>query len=377
MKIAVLKERALHEKRVAISPDMVKKLVSHGVEVVIEQGAGETASFKDEDYIKMGAKISNILLEIVADADVLLKVQPSDLNETPNELDFINEKTLIVGLLSPYSNKELMNSYANKKATSMAIELLPRITKAQSMDVLSSQSNLSGYMSVIKAANEYGGAFPMMMTAAGTVSPAKLLVMGAGVAGLQVIATAKRLGAIVSAFDVRSVAKEQVQSLGATFIEVPLEEDGATNAGYAKEMSEEYKQKQKQLIHDSLKKSDIVITTALIPGRPAPQLITLDMVKDMKPGSVIIDLAAASGGNCEGCKADETVIYNNVKIIGYSNMPSEIATESSKLYSRNLYNFLEYLTNKEFKNINLNFEDEIVKACVITHGGKIVHPNFM
>lgn len=376
MKIAVLKERAAHERRVALSPETVKKLVSNGVEVTIESGAGENASFKDEDYLKAGAKTSSILLEIVADADILLKLQPSNTKEV-SEIDFINEKTTIIGVLSPHNNKDLMQQYATKGATSMAIELLPRITKAQSMDVLSSQSNLSGYMSVIKAANEYGGAFPMMMTAAGTVPPAKLLVMGAGVAGLQVIATAKRLGAIVSAFDVRTAAKEQVQSLGASFIEVPVVEEGSTRAGYAKEMSEEYKQKQKQLIHENLKKNDIVITTALIPGRPAPQLISLDMVKDMKPGSVIIDLAAASGGNCEGCKADETVIYNGVKIIGFSNMPSEIATEASKLYSRNLYNLLEYLTNKEFKKVNINLEDEITKSCVITHGGKIIHPNYI
>ena len=377
MKIAVLRERAQHEKRVAISAEMVKKFVAHGVNVNIEQGAGNSAAITDADYIKAGAKISNVLLEIVADADIILKIQPSPTSDTDlTELSFIKENALIIGLLSPHNNKSLLNEYAHKKVTSMAIELLPRITKAQSMDVLSSQSNLTGYMAVIKAANEYGGAFPMMMTAAGTVSPAKVLVMGAGVAGLQAIATAKRLGAIVSAFDVRSVAKEQVQSLGATFIEVPTEEDGSTSGGYAKEMSDEYKAKQKQLIHDTIKKSDIVITTALIPGRAAPQLITLEMVNDMKAGSVIIDLAAASGGNCEGMIADQVVVHNNVKIIGYSNLASEISAESSKLYARNLYNFLEYITNKEFKEINLNFEDEIVKACVLTHNGQIVHPNF-
>lgn len=378
MKIAILKERATNEKRVAISPEIVKKLVSHGVEVLIEKGAGEAASIQDFEYEKFGAKTSNILLEIIADADVILKVQPSPFNlQELSELSFMKENAIIIGLMSPYNNQELLKAYAEKNITSMAIELLPRITKAQSMDVLSSQSNLAGYMAVIKAANEYGGAFPMMMTAAGTVSPAKVLVMGAGVAGLQVIATAKRLGAIVSAFDVRSVAKEQVQSLGATFIEVPVEEDGSTSGGYAKEMSEEYKLKQKQLIHETLKKHDIVITTALIPGRKAPELISLEMVKDMRSGSVIIDLAAASGGNCEGTVADQTVIYNNVKIIGYSNIASDISTESSKLYSRNLYNFLEYITKKEFKNIELNFDDEIIKSCVLTNGGNIVHPSFL
>ncbi|MEK6733487.1 MAG: Re/Si-specific NAD(P)(+) transhydrogenase subunit alpha [Pseudomonadota bacterium] len=376
MKIAILKERALNEKRVAITPDIVKKLVAHNVEICIEQGAGLTANITDEEYKNAGAKISNVLLEIVADADIVFKVQPSPA-DNHNELNFIKENALLLGLLSPYSNKDNLKKYVDKKVTAMAIELLPRITKAQGMDVLSSQSNLAGYISVIKAANEYGGAFPMMMTAAGTVSPAKLLVMGAGVAGLQVIATAKRLGAIVSAFDVRSVAKEQVQSLGASFIEVPVQEDGSTGAGYAKEMSEEYKAKQKQLIHETLKKSDIVITTALIPGRSAPILITAEMIKDMKPGSVIIDIAAGSGGNCEGTIADEIVMSDNcVKIVGFSNLAAHIPKEASKLYSKNLYNLLEYLTNKEFKQVNLDFEDEITKSCVLTHNGQIIHPNF-
>lgn len=381
MKLAILKERANGEKRVAISPEIVKKLISSGVKVNIEQGAGESSSISDEEYSKAGAKVSKVLLEIVADANVILKVQPSPKDENSKkdnftELDFIKPGALLIGMLSPHNNKELLNTYAEKNVTSVAMELAPRITKAQGMDVLSSQSNLAGYMAVIKASNEYARAFPMMMTAAGTVSPARVLVMGAGVAGLQAIATAKRLGAIVSAFDVRAAAKEQVESLGAKFIEVPTEEDGSTSGGYAKEMSEEYKTKQKQLIHDTIKKSDIVITTALIPGRPAPLLINLDMVKDMREGSVIIDLAAASGGNCEGCIADKIVNYNGVKIIGYSNIASEIAAESSKLYSRNLYNFLEYITNKEFKTANIDFNDEIIKSCVLTHDGKIVHPNF-
>ena len=381
MKIAVLKERALGEQRVAISPEMVKKFVSHGVEVIIEQGAGEHSAISDEEYVQAGAKVSKVLLEIVADADVVLKVQPSPSLESSNEEDlselaFIRPGTALIGLLSPYNNKELLETYASKKITSVAMELVPRITKAQSMDVLSSQSNLAGYMAVIRAANELGRAFPMMMTAAGTISPARVLVMGAGVAGLQAIATAKRLGAIVSAFDVRSAAKEQVESLGANFIEVPAEEEGSTSAGYAKEMSEEYKLKQKQLIHDTIKKSDVVITTALIPGKPAPQLISLEMVKDMRAGSVIIDLAAANGGNCEGMVADKTILYNNVKIIGYTNLPTALAADASRLYSRNLYNFLEYVTNKEFKTIDINFDDEIIKACVLTNDGQVVHPNF-
>lgn len=373
MKIAVLKERQANEKRVAISPEIVKKLIAQGVEICIESDAGKNAGFPDSEYQKVGAKISSVLLEILADADIILKVQPS---ADEVELEFMKKNALIIGILSPYNNKNLLKKYAEKNITSFSVELLPRITKAQVMDVLSSQSNLAGYMAVIKAANEYGGAFPMMMTAAGTVSPAKLMVMGAGVAGLQVIATAKRLGAIVSAFDVRSAAKEQVQSLGANFIEVPVVEDGSTSGGYAKEMSEEYKAKQKQLIHDNLKKTDIVITTALIPGRAAPILITKEMIKDMKPGSVIIDLAAGSGGNCEGVQADQVIINNDVKLVGFSNLASHIPQEASKLYSKNLFNIIDYISNKEFKEIKYDFDDEIVKACVLTHEGQIVHQNF-
>lgn len=373
MKIAVLKERQANEKRVAISPEIVKKLVAQGVDVYIESGAGQTASFPDEEYQKVGAKVSSILLEILADADIVLKVQPS-VDEI--ELEFMKKNALIIGILAPHNNKNLLKKYAQKNITSFAVELLPRITKAQVMDVLSSQSNLAGYMAVIKAANEYGGAFPMMMTAAGTVSPAKLLVMGAGVAGLQVIATAKRLGAIVSAFDVRSAAKEQVKSLGASFIEVPMVEDGSTSGGYAKEMSDEYKAKQKQLIHDSLKKADIVITTALIPGRAAPILITEEMIQDMKPGSIIIDLAAGSGGNCEGIVADQIIVKNNVKLVGFSNLAAHIPQEASKLYSKNLFNIIDYISNKEFKEIKFNFDDEIIKSCVLTHEGQVVHQNF-
>jgi len=377
MKIAILKERLDTEKRVAITPDIVKKLVNHGVEVHIEQSAGESASVSDQDYIDAGAKVSKVLLEILGDANMVLKVQPSpSADNDMSELDFMPENTLLIGMLSPYNNKDLLRRYAEKKVNSVSMELLPRITKAQSMDVLSSQSNLSGYMAVIKAASEYGRIFPMMTTAAGGISPAKVLIMGAGVAGLQAVATAKRLGAIVSVFDVRAVAKEQVESLGGKFIEVKSDEDGSSGAGYAKEMSEEYKQKQKQLIHDTLKKSDIVITTALIPGRAAPILITKEMIDDMRMGSVIVDIAANSGGNCEGTKANEVVQYNGVKIIGAGNLPSEVAAESSRLYSKNLYNFIEYITNKEFKEISFDLDDEIVKACLLTHGGKIINPNF-
>jgi H+-translocating NAD(P) transhydrogenase subunit alpha len=377
MKIAVLKERVANEKRVAIALEVVKKLAAQGVEICIECGAGENSFISDEEYVRAGAKVSAVLLEVVADADIVLKVQPSPLDENDlSENKFMKKGAVIIGLLSPYNNKDLLNTYAAKKITSFAMELLPRITKAQSMDVLSSQSNLSGYMSVIRAANEYGRIFPMMTTAAGSISPAKVLVLGAGVAGLQAVATAKRLGAIVSVFDVRSTAKEQVQSLGASFIEVDGKEDGSSGSGYAKEMSEEYKQKQSELIHETLKKMDIVITTALIPGKPAPRLITLKMVESMRPGSVIIDLAVSNGGNCEAVLPEDTYVHNGVKIIGCSNLPSAVAAEASKLYSRNLYNFIEYITNKEFKEVDLNFSDEIIKSSIITHDGEIIHPNF-
>jgi H+-translocating NAD(P) transhydrogenase subunit alpha len=377
MKIAILKERLDTETRVAITPDIVKKLVSNGVDVHIEQSAGESASISDNEYIEAGAKVSKVLLEILGDANMVLKVQPTPASKDDmSELDFIPENTLLIGMLSPYNNKNLIAEYAYKKVNSVAMELLPRITKAQSMDVLSSQSNLAGYMAVIKAASEYGRIFPMMTTAAGGISPAKVLIMGAGVAGLQAIATAKRLGAIVSVFDVRAVAKEQVESLGAKFIEVNSDEDGSSSAGYATEMSEEYKAKQKQLIHDTLKKSDIVITTALIPGKKAPILITKEMLNDMRMGSVIVDIAANAGGNCEGTIANQIINYNGIKIIGAGNLPCSVAAEASKLYSRNLYNFIEYITNKEFKEIKFDLEDEIVKACLLTHDGQIIHPNF-
>lgn len=377
MKITVLKERSANENRVAITPDVVKKLTSSGVTVFIEEGAGENAFISDQKFKDAGAKVSNVLLELLGDANVVLKVHPSNCsNDDFSELEFMPEGSSIIGLLSPYNNKNLLLEYVRKKITSFSMELLPRITKAQSMDVLSSQSNLSGYMAVIKAASEYSRVFPMMTTAAGSVSPARVLILGAGVAGLQAIATAKRLGAIVSVFDVRTVAKEQVQSLGAKFIEVDSSEDGSSGAGYAKEMSEEYKKKQSALIHETLKKSDIVITTALIPGKTAPILITKEMIKDMKPGSVIADIAAASGGNCEGTINNQINIINGVKIIGCGNLASDVAAESSKLYAKNLYYFLEYLTNKEFKEISLNFEDEILKACTLTHNGQIVHPTF-
>jgi NAD(P) transhydrogenase subunit alpha len=268
--------------------------------------------------------------------------------------------------------------YAEKKITAIALELLPRITRAQSMDVLSSQSNLAGYKAVIDAAYHFGRLFPMMMTAAGTVAPARVLVLGAGVAGLQAVATAKRLGAIVSAFDVRPAAKEQVESLGAKFVEVPSEEaeSAETAGGYAREMSDEYKKKQAKLIHETAKKSDIIITTALIPGKPAPVLITEEMVRDMKPGSVIFDLAGAAGGNCPLCVLDQIIVVHDVAILSYENVPSHVPMDASTLYARNVFNFLVPMIDKETKTLRIDMEDEIIRGGLLTHEGRIVHSSF-
>jgi NAD(P) transhydrogenase subunit alpha len=377
MKIAVLKERAAGERRVAISPETTKKLVEMGFAVYIEKNAGDASNMSDEDYRIAGAKISNIPLEIIADANIILKVQatPLDDNDELNESKLLPQGAIVIGLLSPFENKAIIQAYNKKNITSFALELLPRITRAQTMDVLSSQSNLAGYRAIIEASYEFGKAMPMMMTAAGTITPAKVLVLGAGVAGLQAIATARRLGAIVSAFDVRKIAKEQVESLGASFIEVPAEDSAnfETSGGYAKEMSEEYKMKQQSLICEALKKSDMVICTALIPGKRAPMLINEEMFGYLRPGSVVVDLATASGGNCAYSKKDKVVCQKNVKIIGYSNMASRIAADSSKLYAKNLFNFLNLLYHKESRKIYLNFDDEIVKSSLITHEGAIIN----
>jgi len=381
MKIAVLKEKAQGEYRVAIHPETVKKYIELGFSVCIESGAGELSSITDSEFEKAGAKISKIPLEIVADANIVLKVQPSNVAVKKNTKDLdeillMAENAMIIGLLSPHANKELIAKYAENKITAVAMEFIPRITRAQTMDALSSQSNLAGYRAVIDAANEFDKAFPMMMTAAGTIHPAKVLVFGAGVAGLQAIATAKRLGAIVSAFDVRAVAREQVESLGATFIEVPAEEDGSGSGGYAKEMSDEYKKKQAELILQTIKDQDILITTALIPGKPAPILITKEMVEQMKSGSIIVDIAAVNGGNCTLTKPDQVIILNNVKIIGYNNFASRIANSASKLYANNLFNLVKFLVAEHKTRINLDFNDEIIKSSVLTFDGRIVHPLF-
>lgn len=372
MKIGVLKERALYEKRVAVSPATVKSFVEMGFQVCTEKEAGVDSGFSDSDFEKAGAKISKVPLEILSDADIVLKVQPSPKNSKNSELTLMKKGGIVIGMLSPFENRDLFKEYSKNEIDSFSMELVPRITRAQSMDVLSSQSNLAGYRSIIEASYEYGKIFPMMITAAGTVTPTRVLVLGAGVAGLQAIATAKRLGAIVSVFDVRSAAKEQVESVGGTFIEIEGSEDFETKGGYAKETGEEYKKKQSELIHREIKKSDIVICTALIPGRKAPILVPKVMVDDMKIGSVIVDLAAVNGGNCEVTELNKVVEYNNVKIIGYSNYASRAASDASNLYAKNLLNFVKLLYDKDSKSIKVNMEDEILKSSAITSGGYMV-----
>ncbi len=371
MKILVLKEKNANERRVSLTPDLISKYNKLGYEISVESGAGENSNITDKDFKDAGAKIVKDIKTDVANADIILTVQtPSQ--EDIKKLSKVKKGAMLLGSLSPYTQKSSVEIYGEYNISAIAAELFPRITRAQSMDILSSQSNLAGYRAVIDGVYELETATPMMMTAAGTISPAKIMIIGAGVAGLQAIATAKRLGAVVSAFDVRAVAKEQVESLGAKFIEVKNTDDGETKGGYAKEMSAEYKKRQEKAIFDNIIKQDIVITTALIPGKPAPKIITKEMVKNMKEGSVIIDMAALMGGNCELTKKDEIVQKDGVKIIGYSNIPSRVAQDASKLYSKNLYNFIDLITDKEKKSIKLDMEDEIVKSSLIAHQGKVL-----
>jgi NAD(P) transhydrogenase subunit alpha len=381
MRIAVLKERRPHEKRVAATPDTVKKLIGLGAEVVVEAGAGMASATPDDQYAAAGATIATDIGAAMQGADIVLKVQRplSAAEGGPDELAAMKSGALLIALLAPYANKEQIDAYAAKGIVAFAMELLPRISRAQSMDVLSSQANLAGYKAVLDAAAEFGRAFPMMMTAAGTVAPAKVLVMGAGVAGLQAIATARRLGAVVSATDVRLAAKEQVESLGGKFVMVEDEESkqAETAGGYAKEMSDAYKQKQAALIRETLKKQDIAICTAQIPGRKAPILIAEDMVAEMRPGSVIVDLAVEQGGNCPLSRPGEVVVTpNGVRIVGHINVPSRLAVDSSALYAKNLFNFLGLLIDKKDKTIKLDWNDEIIKGTALTRDGAIVHPQF-
>ena len=380
MKIAIPKERRPYERRVAATPDMVKRYRALGYDVVVESGAGSEASYLDDMYVAAGASVVADASVLLRDADIVLKVQrPMSEGEGRNEIGLLKSGALLIGMLNPYGARADLDIYARGNVTAMSMELVPRITRAQAMDVLSSQSNLAGYKAVLDAAEQFGRAFPMMMTAAGTVPPARVLVMGAGVAGLQAIATARRLGAIVSATDVRPVAKEQVQSLGATFVMVESDEtkQAETSGGYAKEMSDDYKRRQAELIAETIKKQDIVICTALIPGRAAPKLVTEEMLRTMKPGSVVVDLAVEQGGNCALSEAGKVVDAFGVKIVGYRNVPSRIAVDASALYARNLLNFVTLLSAKQGGTLAVDWSDDIVRATTLTHQGAVVHPQFL
>ena len=370
MRVAIPCESDPAEPRVAATPDTVKKIKALGAEVAVEPGAGVKAGITDAEFAAAGAAVT---ADAVQNADVVLKVR----RPAPSELAGYKRGALVIAIMDPYGQQAALEAMAKAGVTAFAMELMPRVTRAQAMDVLSSQANLAGYRAVIDAAAEYNRAFPMMMTAAGTVPAARVFVMGAGVAGLQAIATARRLGAVVTATDVRPAAKEQVESLGAKFIAVEDEEfrQAETAAGYAKEMSKEYQAKQAALVADHIRKQDVVITTALIPGRPAPRLISAAMVGSMRPGSVIVDLAIERGGNVEGAKAGELTVVNGVKIVGYSSV-TRLAASASSLYARNLYAFLEILIDKKAQALAVNWDDEIVKATALTRDGAVVHPNF-
>lgn len=373
MKIAILKERRPGEARVAATPEVVKKYLGLGFEVVVESGAGTGASLPDALYEQAGASVVKDAAAALAGAGLVLKVQ----RPTAEEAAAFDRGALLLALVDPYRAGRELRALAEAGITGFAMEFIPRITRAQSMDVLSSQANLAGYKAVIDAAAEYGRAFPLMMTAAGRVNPAQVLVMGAGVAGLQAIATARRLGAVVHATDVRPAAKEQVESLGGKFVAVEDEEfrQAETAGGYAKEMSDAYKAKQADLLAETIRKMDIVVTTALIPGRPAPRLVTAEMVRSMKPGSVIVDLAVENGGNCELSEPDRISVKHGVKIVGYRNLPARLATDTSQLYATNLFNLVALLWDKAEKRLAIDWDDEIVKGTLVTRDGEIVHPS--
>jgi len=378
MKISIPKERRADEARVAGSPDTVKKFIGLGFDVVIETGAGEASSIADLDYTAAGATIAADEAAALGDADIVLKVQrPLTASEGgPDEISLMKSGAILVGMLSAVSNPDQVQQYASAGLTVFSLELLPRISRAQSMDVLSSQSNLAGYKAVLDAAHEFTRALPMMMTAAGTIPPAKVLVLGAGVAGLQAIATARRLGAVVMAYDVRPAVKEQVESLGAKFVDVdPDSIEGAETAGgYAQEMAADYQEKQAKVLHDTLKKQDIVICTALIPGRPAPVLITEEMAKDMRPGSVIVDLAVEQGGNCPLSEFDKVVVKHGVTLVGYANVPSRLAADATAMYARNLLSFITPLVDAETKDLEIDWSDEIIAGSLVAREGAVVHP---
>ena len=375
MRIGVLAESDPGEPRVAAVPETVKKYVGLGAQVAVQSGAGKDAGIPDKDFEEAGASIAGSAADAVKDADIVLKVR----RPGAEELKTLKKGAVVIAIMDPYGHEAEIKAMADAGISAFAMELMPRITRAQVMDVLSSQANLAGYRAVVDAASEFGKALPMMMTAAGTVPAAKAFIMGVGVAGLQAIATAKRLGAVVSATDVRPAVKEQVASLGGKFIAVEDDEfkQAETSGGYAKEMSAEYQKKQAELVASHIAKQDIIVTTALIPGRPAPKLVSKAMVDSMRPGSVIVDLAVERGGNVEGSKVGETVVTEHgVKIVGHANVPGRLAATASSLYARNLYAFLETMVDKENKALAVKWDDELVKATNLTRDGQVIHDGF-
>ena len=376
MKIGVPKERLPHENRVAVSPETIKKFVQLGFDVTVETGAGEGSSFSDDVLKEAGATIAPDVAGAVSDADIVLKIRSPMTGGGVDELGAMKSGAMLMAHLNALNDADLVAAMNKQGVSAFAMELLPRITRAQSMDILSSQSNLSGYKAVLDAAGVLGRAFPMMMTAAGTIPPAKVFIMGVGVAGLQAIATAKRMGAVVTATDVRPATKEQVASLGGKFLEVDaeMEAEAQTEGGYAKEMPPEYFEKQKAVVAEHIKKQDVVITTALIPGRPAPTLVTEDMVKSMPDGAVVVDLAVEAGGNCELSEYGEVVKKHGVTLVGHANVPSRVAEDASKLFAKNLLNFITPLVDTESKQLNIDWEDEIIQGTLICRDGNVVHP---
>jgi NAD(P) transhydrogenase subunit alpha len=379
MQIAVLKERRSGESRVAASPDTVKKFIALGAKVTVETGAGAASSFADSVFQEAGATIASSAAEAAGNADMVFKIQkPMTAAEGTDEIGYLKRGSVIMAHLNALNEKALVQALAGQGVTSFALELMPRISRAQAMDILSSQSNLAGYKAVVDAAATFGKAMPMMMTAAGTIAPARVLIFGAGVAGLQAIATAKRMGAVVYATDVRYATKEQVESLGGKFIVVDEEKMKAaqTSGGYAKEMDDDFKRKQAEAVHAEVLKADIVITTALIPGRPAPKLVNAAMVAGMKNGSVIVDLAAEAGGNVDGTVKDQVVTTaNGVTILGHTNMASRLGRDASALFAKNILNFVTPMLEKGTGNLKINWDDELVKGTLVTKDGAIVHPS--
>jgi len=371
MKIAIAKETEDGERRVALIPDTVSRLVKQGVEVYIAAGAGEASFFSDQAYVTAGATVISDAEHLWGMADIVLKVSPPRMREDGrHEADLLREGAILISFLNPLGLPELAQKLAQQKVTALAMELIPRTSRAQSMDALSSQASLAGYKAVVLGASALPKFFPMLTTAAGTIAPAKVFVIGAGVAGLQAIATARRLGAIVEAFDIRPAVKEEVLSLGARFVEVELEEETVAAGGYAKEVSESARLKSQQAIADHVKISDLVITTAQVPGKKAPILVTDDMIAQMKPGSVIVDLAAEQGGNCEGTEPGGHVVKHGVTLIGPVNLPSSVSVHASQMYAKNLQSLLQLMIHKD-GSLNLNFEDDIIAAACITHGGEL------